>query len=208
MASNPKSKQIAQVLTEKTADILAALRRGETLDDIGRPLGIFPFHIKKFYANVPETREVFREALEVGEKMRATAKPKDKKKRANGEAAALITRNLDQIIQMLKDGFLLGEIAELFELSRSSISEYMHSNGDELAARYEAALNEGGHALAEKSVAVTLRPIFDLTDAKTAELQARQLAWLASKRNSVYSDKQQIDLNHKVQGQVSIQINP
>lgn len=207
MASNPKAKQIAQVLTEKAADILAALRRGEELDDIGRPMGIYPFHIKKFYANSPDLREAFREALDSGVKMRMASKPKGKK-RANGEAQAVISRNLDQIIQMLKDGFLLGEVAELFELSRSTISEYMHGQGDELAARYEAALNEGGHALAEKSVAVTLRPIFDLTDAKTAELQARQLAWLASKRNSLYSDKQQIDLNHKVQGSVSISINP
>lgn len=208
MASNPKAKQIAQVLTDKAAEVFASLRRGEKLDDIGRPMGIYPFHITKFYANSPELRDAFRDALATGEKMREPAKAKDKKKRANGERAALIARNVDQIIEMIQGGALVSEVAELFEISRSGISEYMRSNGDELAARYEAALNEGGHALAEKSVAVTLRPIFDLTDAKTAELQARQLSWLASKRNSLYSDKQQIDLNHKVQGTVSISINP
>lgn len=208
MASKPNAKRIAEILTDKADEVLSAIATGKDLDQIGREWGIYPFHIKKFYANSVDHRDRFRESMVSWQRMRVEAKTaKGKKKRGNGEASELIARNVDSILQLVSDGVMLGEIGELFELSRSTISEWFNSQDDDMKARYEAAKTEGGHALAEKSVQVTLRPIFDLTDAKTAELQARQLAWLAGKRNPVYGDKQQVDVNHKVQGAVTITID-
>lgn len=206
MASKPNSRRIAEILTDRADEVLAAIATGKDLDEIGRPLGIYPFHITKFYANSVEHRQRFVEAMGIWKKMREEVKGA-KKRRKPDETAALIARNADAILNMVSDGVLLGEVGDLLEVSRSSISEWFGRQDDEMKARYEAAKTEGGHALAEKSVAVTMQPIFDLTSAKTAELQARQLAWLASKRNAEYGDKQQLDLNHKVAGSVSISIN-
>lgn len=208
MTAISNSKRIASILTENAEKVLAKIRTGQDLDEIGREWGIFPFHIKKFYGNHEAYREQFLDAMATWQAMRQEART-GKKKRANGATADIIKRNADLILQHIADGMLLGQIASLLEVSRSSISEWFKAQDDDMKARYEAAKKEGGHALAERSVIVTMQPVIDLTHAKQVEMQARQLSWIAAKRNDEYADKQKVEGDHKhtLGGGVSISIN-
>lgn len=207
MASKPQNKVIAQILADKAKEVFDALRAGMPLDEIAKPLGCYPYHITKFYGASHEHREEFREVLQVHERMRKEAKGPKKAKRANGDTRAIIERNVELILEMLADGLTLLEVGEMLEVSRSRISSYFHEADDDLKARYELAKTTGGEAMAERSLAEARKPVFDLTDAKMAELRAGRYAWFAGKRNPLFGDKQQIDLNHKVAGTVSIEIN-
>lgn len=207
MASRPQNKVIAQILADKAKEVFDAMRAGTPLDEIAKPLGCYPYHLTKFYGSSREHREDFRDALVVHERMRKEAKGPKKGKRANGDARAIVERNVEAILEMVSDGMTLHEIGEMLEVSRSRISSYFNEADDDLKARYAMAKTTGGEALAERSVAEVRKPAFDLVDAKMAELRASRAAWLAGKLNPVYGDKQQIDLNHKVAGNVSISIN-
>lgn len=210
MASKPTRKLIVEVLTDRAEEILCRIAAGDELDDLGREYGIWPFHIRKFYAGSPEFRELYREALDSYEKMRAEARGGrgGDQTRLPETHEDIVARNEDAILGMLTDGYLVLEVAQYLEVQRAAITRYFRAT-EERKARYEAALNEeGADAMAERAVMAGNKPALDLVDAKMAELRSTRLAWLAGQRNAKYSPRQNIDLKGSMTHNVSIDIAP
>lgn len=210
MASKPNRKLIVEVLTERAEEILCRIAAGDELEDLGREYGIWPFHVRKFYAGSLEFRELYREALESYELMRADARGSRGGDQMHLEETQeeVVARNEQAILDMLTEGLLVLEIAQRLEVQRAAITKYFRAD-DERRARYEAAMNDdGADAMAERSVLAGTKPALDLVDAKMAELRSNRLAWLAGQRNAKYSPRQNIDLNGSLTHNVSIDIAP
>lgn len=210
MASKPKAKLIAEVLASRADEIIGRVGAGDDLADLARNYGIWPYHVRKFFSGMPEYVERFRDAVEAGEKLRAKSKRGrgGDQREASPTHAEIIKRHEDDILEMIRGGMLVLEVAQLLEVQRAAITRHFSSTED-LKARYQEALNdEGADAMAERAVMATVRPAFNLVEAKMAELQATRLSWLAGQRNPRYSPKQDLNLNGALTHNVTIDIAP
>lgn len=207
MAANPSKRIIIEVLTEMAQEVFDRLATGEEDAVIATELGVYPAQLKKFYSLSAEHREPYRAALESAQQMQAQARAK---KKVSGLRAVRTQREMvemfaAEILDLLRDGSLVREVARGYEVDSAVIVRYFRGD-DARKVEYEEALEEGGHALAEKSVEVTMGVALDMTDAKVMDTRSNRLAWLAAKRNVAYDNRQQIKHSGTLVSSVSIDI--
>ena len=209
MAANPNARKLKEVLTGLADTLLDRIAAAEPIADIAKDVGIYPAQIQRFFLSIPDLRERYRaalesaQALEVEVNIKATAKVKKAKGyKTQMEIAAMFEQ---EILDRLENGELVREVAAGYQIDHAVISRYFRST-EPLKAKYTQALEDGGHSLAERSVQAANGIALDLTEAKMAELRSNRLAWLASKRNSMYDQRQQIKLDGNMVHSVSIDI--
>ncbi len=209
MAGGPKGKALRDLLTQQADSILERIAAGEDVHEMCKQLGIFPAQLAKFYTVVPEFRDRYRTALETAKSLHAEVRNKASRKVARVKGfktqREIVAMFQEEILDRIREGALIREIAAGYEVDYSEISKHFHST-EELTAAYTKALEEGGHALAEKAVAVTEGVALDLVDAKVMETRSNRYAWLAAKRNKQYDQRQQVDLKGQMTHSVSIDI--
>lgn len=209
MAGSPKGRALRELLKEHADKLLQRIAAGDDIHELCKQLGIFPAQLHKFFANVPEYRERYRTALETAKELQAEVRQKSGRKVAKVKGfktqREIVAMFQEEILDRLREGQLVREIAAGYEVDYSEISKHFHSS-EELTAIYNSALEEGGHALAEQSVQVTQGVALDLVDAKVMETRSNRLAWLAAKRNKQYDQRQQVDLKGQMTHSVSIDI--
>ena len=209
MAANPNARKLKEVLTGLADSLLDRIAAAEPIADIAKDVGIYPAQIQRFFLSIPDLRERYRAALESAQALEAEVniKATAKVKKAKGyktqmEIAAMFEQ---EILDRLENGELVREVAAGYQIDHAVISRYFRST-EPLKAKYTQALEDGGHSLAERSVQAANGIALDLTEAKMAELRSNRLAWLASKRNSMYDQRQQIKLDGNMVHSVSIDI--
>lgn len=207
MAANPNKRKMIEVLKEKAQDIFKRIKAGDDEAAIASDLGVYPAQLKKFFTLSEEFREPYRKALEEAQEMRNAEARNKKVKKVKGVATAAekLAMFEAEILDRLREGALIREVARGYEIDAADVSRYFRGNPDRSAA-YDEALKEGGHALAEQSVEVTNGIALDLVDAKVMETRSNRLAWLAAKRNDQYDNRQQIKHSGTLVASVSIDI--
>lgn len=209
MAGNPKGKALRDLLTQQADSLLEQIATGADVPELCKQLGIFPSQLHKFFSTMPQYRERYREALQTAKEMLAETRKKAGRKVAKVKGfksqREIVAMFQEEILDRIREGALIREIATGYEVDYSEISKHFRST-EELSAIYTAALEEGGHALAEKAVAVTDGVALDLVDAKVMETRSSRYAWLAAKRNKQYDQRQQVDLKGSLTTSVSIDI--
>ena len=208
MPSAPHAQNIREVLTDSAESVFKRLAAGDDEAVIATDLGVYPAQMRKFYAAAPEYRELYRDALDASQQLQALARQKKKATQPKGGQTQLekIAQFAEDILDMLREGALIREIARGYEVQYSTIGKYFNVDETRKAA-YAEALTEGGHALAEKSVEVTMAVALDGTDAKVMDTRSARLAWLAAKRNAVYDNQQKIQHSGTMVSSVSIDIS-
>lgn len=209
MAGKPNGRELRKLLTEQADSLLERIAAAEDIQELCKQLGIYPAQLHKFFSVVPEFRERYRTALETANQLRVEVRQRAGRKVAKVKGfktqREIVAMFEEEILDRLRAGALVREVASGYEVDYSEISKHFNSS-EELKLAYVAALEEGGHALAEQSVEVTQAVALDLVDAKVMETRARQLSWLAAKRNKQYDQRQQVDLQGKLTHSVSIDI--
>ncbi|MES2941875.1 MAG: hypothetical protein V4772_03280 [Pseudomonadota bacterium] len=205
MNENTDPKKLKDVLTEKADGILQRIRSAETLHDIARDVGVYPAQIDKFLRTLEAYREPYREALQTAAALNAKTLAKVKKARGHRTHLEIVGIFEQEILDRLVEGELVREVAEGYQVGYAAVGRYFRSS-EELTARYQAAMMEGGHALAEKSVQAAQSVVFDATEARMADLKSRRLAWLAAKRNPQYDQRQQLEVKGHLTHSVTLDI--
>jgi hypothetical protein len=205
MAANPHKRKMMQVLTEKAKELFALLASGKTEAEVAESVGVFPAQMRKFYASHEDFRDPYRSALQAAQDLRDAQAKKVAKVKGAPTQTQKIAMFEQEILNHLREGCLIRGVAKMYEVDYAAIVKYFRA--DERRAEYEAALKEGGHALAEKSVEVTFYRVLDLTDAKVMDTRSNRLAWLAAKRNEQYDNRQSIKHSGTLVSSVSIDIS-
>lgn len=209
MAGGSAKKKLRELLVSKADEVLEQIAAGNDIQEMCKQLGIFPAQLHKFFSAIPEYRERYRAALESAKALEAEVRIKSGRKVARVKGfksqREIVAIFADEILDRIREGALIREIAAGYEVDYSEISKHFRST-EELSAAYSAALEEGGHALAEAAVAVTQGVALDLVDAKVMDTRSNRLAWLAAKRNKQYDQRQQLDVKGHMTTSVSIDI--
>lgn len=203
MAGNPNARKLRELLTEKADWLLKKIATGQPMAELAKELGVYPAQIDKFMVVMDEYRERYRAALQSAKDMNEKTQAKVKKTKGMKTQAEICELFEAEILDALADGKLIREVAAGLQISYPVISRYFNAN-EGRKTRYDAALTEGSHSMAEQSVAVTDGIAFNLVEAKMVELRASRLAWLASKRNPQYD--QRIAIKGEMAHAISIDI--
>lgn len=178
-------KKVIEVVVARAEEVFSRLREGESLPDIADSLGVWPKKLRDVLGSHADTRDGLRAALAFAEGVDGVKKPE---RAAKGATRAILEARVEEILELISEGALVARIAADLDVGKASISEYLRST-PELARRYDAALLEQGHALAESVVTIADEFALDAADVKRNELRARTRQWLAGVRNPTYAAK-------------------